>query len=84
VIRVIVEENPDIRIHRAKFSANTKAEIKKAMNNLVKPNLSEAEVRAPMMRLTLGCGTSKGDRPSSRSFVYQSTVANPAECVRER
>jgi len=44
VIRVVQRKNPGIRIKRAKFSANTKEEITRALRNLVQPNLSESEV----------------------------------------
>lgn len=43
VLDVILRVNPNIKIHRARFSAVTHADIMQAYNNLVKPNKLEAD-----------------------------------------
>lgn len=48
VMRAAAMGRNNLRIHRARFSANTKEEITNAMHTLVRPNLSQAEVSTLM------------------------------------
>lgn len=71
IIRVISQINPHVKIYRARFSANTRQEIRHAMEHLVVPNLAESEVRFFNLASTTGCRDQKGDRSSGRSCIHE-------------